>query len=59
MLKGMKSKSAESSTQRSCRLCLFFRPGGVPAPAVSCFSWEDPDWFESAFGAKAVDGEDK
>lgn len=55
----MKSKSAESSTRCSCRLCLFSRSGGVPAPVVGCFSWEDPDWFESAFGAKTVDGEDK
>lgn len=31
---------------------------GVFAPLVGCFSWEKPR-FESAFGVKAVDGEDK
>ena len=52
------TRSAESSAQCSCGLCLLFRarPGG---PCTCGFSWEDPDQLESASGANPVDVEGK
>lgn len=65
MLKGLKTKSAKSGTWCRRQLCLFSsEPGGIKEVVslhlwLAWFPWEHPDWLESAFGAKVVDGEDK